>query len=115
MIDPTEETDFDELDLEAESEAMTAQELYCELVLKDELLLTVENHLVEDIKAALISTKAKENSKLKAKGMPVDNAKLVVNTVKDASLADGFTKMHLMLVKRKTFTIAKIESPSNEL
>lgn len=111
----TESSKAEDTSLLGEDVEMTVQELYAQLLLADELLITVESHSADDIKAALISIKAKENAKLKNKGMPVDNSKLNVVIVRDPELAEGFTKLHLTLIKRKTFAIAKIESPSNDL
>lgn len=100
-------------DLEEET-GMTLHDLYAELILKDELIITVPTADIDSIKAGLISVKGKENSKLRSKGMPVDNSKLTVTLLpaKEDTQA-GFTRVHLVLAKRKTYHIAKIETPDD--
>lgn len=96
----------------AEDADVSIKELYAQLLISGELLITIETHQVEDLKRSLISVKAKENARMKAKGMPVDNSKLTVTTVIKADVAEGYTKLHLLLAKPKQFNIAKIETPS---
>lgn len=109
ILEDEDNKDFDVI----EDIDMTPTELYAELLLREELIITVENHLVAEIKASLINVKAKENTKLKDKGMPVDKSKLVVNVVTDKELKEGFTKLHISLVKRRSFNILKIETPQD--
>lgn len=92
---------------------MTPNELYAELLIRDELIITVASHLVEEIKASIISVKSKENAKLKDKAMPVDKSKLSVIELPVAEgQQEGFSRVHIQLLKRRSFAIAKIESPS---
>lgn len=104
---------YDDDDL-AEDTGMTLHDLYAELLLKDELIITVPTADIDSVKGGLISIKGKENSKLRAKGMPVDNNKLTVTVLpaKEDTQA-GFSRVHLILAKRKTYNIAKIEAPED--
>lgn len=110
--------DFDEQDYEntdnllAEDADISIKELFAQLLISNELLVTIENHQVEDLKKSLISVKAKENARLKSKGIPVDNSKLTITEVIKADVPEGYTKLHLLLTKPKQFNIAKIETPA---
>jgi hypothetical protein len=92
---------------------MTIQELYEALILKEDIIITIAESDHEDIKRALTGLKAKENTKLKDKGMPVDTAKLqflkLEDKTKDVPL--GAVRLQISLVKRRTFAIQKIETP----
>lgn len=97
----------------AEDADVSIKELYAQLLISSELLITIETHQVDDLKRSLISVKAKENARMKNKGMPVDNSKLTVTEVIKADVPEGYTKLHLILSKPRQFTIAKIETPSD--
>jgi len=101
-------------DVLAEDVSMTVQELYAQLLMSDELILTVEAHAIEEIKKGLISVKGKENSKLKAKNMPTDESKLSITLLKsEEDTPPNMVRIHIALARRKSFTIAKIEAPSD--
>lgn len=100
-------------DVLGEDTEMTVQELYAQLLLSEELILTVERHAVEEIKKSLISVKGKQNTKLRNMGMPVDNTKLSVTELpRLADTPEQLTRIHIVLAARKSFPIAKIEKPS---
>ena len=107
------EDDTNDNNLLAEDADVSIKELYAQLLISGELLITIESHQVEDLKRSLISVKAKENARMKNKGMPVDNSKLTVTEVVKANVPEGYTKLHLLLSKPKQFNIARIETPSD--
>lgn len=95
-------------------EGTTAHEVYAELLLKDEIIVTISIDEAQAFKQRLISIKGKENSKLKAKGIPVESTKLSMTELapKEDTPLDC-VRLYLHLTKRKTFNITKIESPSD--
>lgn len=97
-----------------EDNNLTLHDLYAELLLKDELIITIPSTDFISIKTGIISIKGKENSKLKAKGMPVDQNKLTITVLPQTEdTPEGFIRVHLILAKRKTYNILKIEEPSD--
>jgi len=90
---------------------MTIDEIYQTLLLEEEVILEVDEGVADDIRKSLTAYKAKENLKLKAKGMPIDKNKLDYNTLKSATI--GNIRLHITLQKPKTFSIKKIEKPSD--
>lgn len=91
---------------------MTIQELYETLIMKEDIILTIAEKDYEFIKRSLTAHKAKENTKLKDKGMPIDTNKLQFLNLDCPSCDIGNVKLQISLLKRKTFSIKKIESPS---
>jgi len=107
----------DELDDEEdfEEEGMTIHEIYANLLLTDSLILTTSEEDYTRIRSAIANVKGKENAKLKAKDLPVDDAKLdfaVLPAIEGQE--EGSTRFQISLIRKKAFKV-KLELPSDTL
>jgi hypothetical protein len=102
-------------DLEDEENQLTLNEILAQVLLSDEIVITVLRTDVDSIQAGLIGIKAKENRKLRAKGVPIDSSRFTFEIVEDAddkNLKDYECKLRISLIKRRSFNVRKIETPS---
>lgn len=100
----------DEPELEGNAEVA---ELYAQLLIHESLIVEVPSEEEKDLRTSLINYKAKQNAKLKEKGLPPDHFKLTTLTLpptKDQTA--GTAKVQFTLHKKKTFTILSVTQPS---
>lgn len=103
----------DDLDFEEEAKPslntneMTINELYEYVILQSSVILTVTHRDATAIRAGITSIKGKENSKLRRQGLPIASSRLeFANLPCDK---EGFTRLQISLIDRKTFSIVEIE------
>lgn len=112
MTSPNDDV-LDELDLE---DGMTIQEIYQQLLLSEDIILTTSIEDYSDIRRALASIKNKEATKLKEQGMPLEAIRLVFNEL--TALEDtpaGSMRFQISLARRKTFAVSKLEIPDGDI
>lgn len=109
------EIDFDDDDFEEEqqgtasTEQMTLHDLYAQLLLSEDIIITINSDDFDSLKAGITSVKAKENIKLKNKGMPTDNTTLRFTQLPCEECNAMEMRVQISLTKRRTFTIKKLE------
>jgi hypothetical protein len=96
------------------SEELSVQDIYHQLVLEEEIILTMYDTEAEELRSGLIQVKAKEVAKLKEQGIAPDNLtlKFTKNPVKDRP---EIVKLHIALTKKKTFSILSITKPEDTI
>lgn len=93
-------------DEDNDSSGMTVAEIYTELLLKEDIILRIQEDDVDELRTALTNHKAKEIGRLKADKIPYEDFQLqyIVNKV------DGKVfSLRITMKKKKTFKVAVIE------
>lgn len=99
------EIDYDD----EEDNNLSLHEIYAQLLLEDDIIIVINKDDYDAIKAGLTSVKAKENTKLKNKDMPVDTNKLQFSILPCEDCALTEIRLQISLAKRKTFSIKRFE------
>jgi hypothetical protein len=105
-IDPSHSTTDDT----QEGIEITVQGLYDQLILDEELILTLDEVSFADLKRGLIGLKGKSNMKLEKNGLSKDSSKLTFAYLPCNDI--GYVRVQISLSKKKSFLVAKIEKPS---
>jgi hypothetical protein len=100
-------------DTPLENVTLTAQGLYETLVIEEQVIITLEEESFQELKRSLIGIKGKNNMRLDEKGLAKDTSKLVFNYLPTIGTTPvGCIRVQISLQKKKMFTVAKIEKPS---
>lgn len=106
----TEEATFDN---EGYENQLTYAEIMSNLTLNDEIVITVLSTEVERIKTGLKNLKAKQAARMKLAGTPIPE-EILEFTDSLSEEFQGCTRMHIVLRRRGTVRIMKLEIPSGE-
>lgn len=96
-----------------DEEEVTFSELLANVMLNDEIIITIALEDVERVKTGIKNTKAKQASKMKEEGLAVDNSTLsfVVEESKDY---DGMADLKIILSRKSTVKIKQMKIPDGE-
>lgn len=99
--------------LPSEEEEVTFSELLANVMMNDEIIITIAAEEVERVKTGIKNTKAKQASKMKEEGLAVDNSTLsfVVSSSKDF---EGMADLKIILSRKSTVKIKQMKIPDGE-
>lgn len=93
-------------------ENMTFEEILSNLLVSDELVLTIPGDDVERVKIGLKNLKSKRNKKLREDGLVPDNATLEFSI--SPSETEDFIDLRIFHIKKGTVSVKKMIVPSGE-
>lgn len=111
-MDQKEQDEVDKL-IQQEEEEISYTEIMDNLLLNDEMIITVDPELEVIIKNGLKNLKSRQNAKLREEGLPPDPAVLDFLSYPSKSF-EGCIDLHISLKKKGTFKIKKLTIPSEE-
>lgn len=94
-------------------EEVTFAELLANVMLNDEIIITISPEEVERTKTGIKNTKAKQAARMKDEGLAVDNSVLsfIVTESKDFP---GMADLKIILSRKSTVKIKKLTIPDGE-
>lgn len=98
---------------EEDDTILTPTEIYEQLTLNDELILTISDEDEDKLRKGLASAKNKSNARLKEAGLPIDSN--VLQFITSPADEDGYITVHIILSQRGGIRIKKLELPDGDL
>lgn len=95
------------------TEEFTFTELLANVMMNDEIIITIDPLEVERTKTGIKNAKAKQAAKLKADNLPVDNSTLSFY-VQESDMAE-MIDLRIVLSRKSTVRIKKIRIPDGEM
>ena len=96
-----------------DEEEVTFSELLANVMLNDEIVITIAIEDVERVKTGIKNTKAKQAAKMKEEGLAVDNSTLSF-IVSDSEDYDGMADLKIILSRKSTVKIKQMKIPDGE-
>ena len=96
-----------------DEEEVTFSELLANVMLNDEIIITIAIEDVERVKTGIKNTKAKQAAKMKEEGLAVDTSTLsfIVSNSEDY---DGMADLKIILSRKSTVKIKQMKIPDGE-
>lgn len=105
--------------LEIDLENLTPRQLLNMVIAHEELIVTVDKDDIPGLKRSLTVVKSRDNAKLKASGLEIDEEQLRFSEIplylQDKTEDPIICKLHIALGARKKFTIHKVEIPDDSI
>jgi hypothetical protein len=101
-------------DLEEDTAELSLADIYNQLLVLGELIVTIPMEEEETLRKGLAGVKAKQNQKLKSSGLAPDPATLSF-TVSPNKEQKGAIDVHIVLAKRTSITVLGIKKPDPEI
>lgn len=96
-----------------DEEEVTFSELLANVMLNDEIVITIAIEDVERVKTGIKNTKAKQAAKMKEEGLAVDNSTLSF-IVSDSEDYEGMADLKIILSRKSTVKIKQMKIPDGE-
>lgn len=97
----------------SEETEITFHDLLANVVLNEEIIITISEGDVERTKTGIKNAKADQTAKLKVDGLPVDNSTLSFITFPNKEL-EGMIDLKIILARKGTVKIKKLRVPDGE-
>lgn len=111
-IDTDEGDSFEGSLMDSTEESMTYEEILSNLLVSDELVLTIPLDDVEHVKIGLKNLKSKRNKRLREVGLVPDNATLEFCI--SPSDEEDFVDLRIFHIRKGTVSVKKMFIPSGE-
>lgn len=92
---------------------VTFSELLANVLLNDEIIITIEPHDVERVKTGIKNTKAKQAARMKEEGLAPDSSTLTFNAYASKNFPD-MIDLHIILSRKSTVKIKALNIPDGE-
>lgn len=97
----------------AEDSEVSYEEILANLALNGELMITIPEESETSVKNGIKNFKSKQNTKLKAEGLPPDTSTLEFNSYPSDEY-EGCVRIHIIMKKKAVIVVKKIELPSGD-
>jgi len=118
MLQDDEDLELKDSDLQGlgsdmtDEEEMTFSDILGNVMINDEIIITISAADIERTKTGIKNTKAKQAAKMKEDGLPIDTSVLSFYVL--PSDIEGMADLKIVLARKSTVRVRKVVIPSGE-